>query len=1223
MKTLHLIMLAIATCAATTFAAGERVGHRGNMLANPGLEAAQPLNWFGSSAVVERVTGQAHTGRACVRIIDRSDSRGQGSVELFPVEPGDYYAEAWVRSDPDFSPDADWLGGIRFSMQFFDSEKGYISTADLGVVMADDWTRVGGKATAPPNVAFASLRVVPTNAGDATPEGKNTGPAQGACFADDLYFAPLEHAGQDGRLKVYRPSDALDEAGRLDESLVIHYRFDSDPGETATDLSGFGNDGQIVDGKFLDEAEGRRGVLRLNGETSYINSGNTPSMHPYGDLTFEMWARFNQPIEPSRKWPVIFGEYPPGMMTFIMPYTHTLAVWYRTPEDRGAMWLPVHATYINDQWAHIAMVFEYPRCRFYRNGELYRDAYMPLPGVQFDPSIANYNMHIGGGADGETYAAPMDLTEFRMYRRALSAEEIAAHAKGNNVEPPAATEMIVEPNWYKDIVTFRYVCKGDNVANQRVNFTIHPQSGDSVVASASARFSESMPGSERYVAAVDVPMSSLQGSAFRVQANGKHDDAADFVLEKPEWIHSQAGISDKVQFPWTPVTTQQADSGAVDVGVWGRTYSFDAVPFLQQVESGGEPLLTGPIALNARADGQPVQWHDTPVELTDASDTAASLEQLRRSGAVNMHVSSSVEYDGFITITCEVKANRKVSLDELTLEIPMSSIFAEFCAGDYVLPKQPNVSNSAMFRGAIEQDLSFRFGPTVWMGNDYGGISWQAETDEDWRYADEQRAIEILPRGETTYFRAHFIDVPTELAAGESLRYEFALQATPLKPLYRDAWSMRIGRSEPYGADLDLPDKVINGMPALEYLASTGLRHLFINVNDEFPWPMPRRQRFKDALLRLNNEAHEAGLNIYCYAIHARIPVMRPEFDIYGEDMLIRPSRQYLQTASRPLDRPGPVPWKPDMLPLPQGSVDFCPRSDALRDAYMHALNQRVTQFGDDGVYLDGTYVTEPCLNPAHGCGYRGADGKMHPTYAVFDSRKMMQRIYTIVHENNPDGVVDLHSSFFFNPSGIAYADVIWTGEQWYELRFTGAGYIAGTLSLDMFRTEFTGWNLGVPAETLHYRLGEAINVAATSLLHDISPRMSTNAYEDQSGRWDPYFKLVPDIWKMRDMFGMTDAEKLFYFENEEYVTVSPQKCYATLFKHPTNGVLAFVSNLTPDAQDITVQLDLDELRLSGKQLDVYNPLTNEPVSMTADGTLSISLGSELWAYVWLRPATR
>jgi len=52
------------------------------------------------------------------------------------------------------------------------------------------------------------------------------------------------------------------------------------------------------------------------------------------------------------------------------------------------------------------------------------------------------------------------------------------------------------------------------------------------------------------------------------------------------------------------------------------------------------------------------------------------------------------------------------------------------------------------------------------------------------------------------------------------------------------------------------------------------------------------------------------------------------------------------------------------------------------------------------------------------------------------------------------------------------------------------------------------------------------------------------------------------------------------------------------------------MSNLRRDAQIATVQFNLNRLGLRGKKLDVFNPLTDESVTMTADGKLSVPLGS-------------
>ncbi len=217
---------------------------------------------------------------------------------------------------------------------------------------------------------------------------------------------------------------------------------------------------------------------------------------------------------------------------------------------------------------------------------------------------------------------------------------------------------------------------------------------------------------------------------------------------------------------------------------------------------------------------------------------------------------------------------------------------------------------------------------------------------------------------------------------------------------------------------------------------------------------------------------------------------------------------------------------------------------------------------------------------------------------------------------------MDLHHSFGQNTAGMSFSDILWTGEHWNHLKHTGApdGYISGELPLDMFRAEFMGLPIGVPTEMLAYRLlgggpspvGGMKKVSAISLLHDVPVRPRT-----QDKEW---FGFMSQLWKMRDQFQAHEAQKLYYWENQDYVRVRPQHCYVTLLQHKDNGVLAFISNLSRDKQRVTVEFDLDRLRLQERSLDVFDILTNNPVKMSAEGKLSVDLNSENWIYVWLRP---
>jgi hypothetical protein len=1005
------------------------------------------------------------------------------------------------------------------------------------------------------------------------------------------------------------------EKSAADRSLVLHYVLDRDPGAAVKDLSAHGNDGKIVKAKYLDEVNGRKGVLRFDGESSWIDIADSESLHVSGDLSLEMWMRINGPVKSLQA--ILFTD--PGSLLFGVVDLHSLVLDYTWGRN---MQIPVERNILSDRWSHIAMVVQYPRCRFYCNGELVQDAYMPIPGI----SSTGNAKRIGQGC-------PMDLSEFRLYRRALTAEEVAAHAKGQEAPVSGTEELAVDPNWYEKQVALRLEGKGRDYSGQVVEMTIQKGDYTNALAPQKVRLKEAFKGCGRYVGTVNFPLTGLENQSLDAVARllGPDGQVVKTVyrhtfMKKPDWIQTNDGYSDEVLPPWTPLVAERKDDGTVEVGVWGRTQVFGKTLFPQKIESGGTQLLTGPITLTGHANGKEMRWEEGRSQLKESGKTAASLAQAAENDLAAVKVNTSVEYDGYMIYDCELKAKRDLALTNLQLDIPLQSKCATLCYGDRVHPPNDQIPIAEWYSGAVKGDLALRFSPCIWLGNEERGLCWQADSDEEWNYSDPQKAIEILPRGETTTFRVHLVNVPTQLKQGQALHYKFALQATPIKPMLRDAWDFRIARYDPYGEEMALPDLKTDGKPTLQYYADLGIRHLMIWASDIWNYPMPVHPKFSIALHRLINAAHGQGLRLDPYEIAAWISVAAPEFDLYGLQMAKFPFRpfqigppQYGDPALAAVilgpDRPiyhGAI--ATNYGANSQANVEFCAKSRLLQDAYIHALAQRLDQYGDDGVYLDGTVQMNPCQNMGHGCGYRAKDGSIHSTYAAFETREFMKRIYTVVKQRRPDGIVDAHCSYGYNPAGLAYADIFWTGEQWWQLRETGGvKYVAGELTLDRFKTEFMGYPIGVPGELLAYRLGSKIKVEATSLLYDVPIRIFT-------GDTEQIARMVK-LWKMREQFGAKEAEKLFYWMNQDYVTVTPEKCYATLFKHPKNGVLAFISNLRRDAQTVTVQFNLEKLNLRDRKLGVFNALTNEPVAMTADGKLSVSLGSEEWLYLWLKPA--
>ncbi len=1022
---------------------------------------------------------------------------------------------------------------------------------------------------------------------------------------------------------------------------MLHYRFDSDPGAVAKDLSGNDNNGKIAHAQWIQEAG--RGFLRFGEKFSSLDIGNPKSLQFSGDLSYEIRVRLNRALDPKTDAAniYIFGDYPkPVRLRFGWQFYDNFFAAYG--DTKGVAFVPIDPRDMGAAWSQFAVVFEYPRARVYRDGKLIRDQLMPFPSTE---NLTSPKFLAGipeaalshANAPAAVSSAPVDISEFRLYKRALTETEIAAHAADNKAASAVETRVTLEPDWYEGKLAVRFISKGQDLSGRTAEISLF-RDNKKVGSQAVPCSDVSGNKSHRFAAVAEFALADLKDHKIeaKVAVSGAETVLTAATLQKPDWIQTKAGFSDIPPKPWTPVKAATT-GGNTHLAVWGRDYVFGSDPFPVSIGSGERALLAAPISLKGSAAGKPLAWEPGQVTLENVSPVEATLRQTQKSGPLSLKVESSIGYDGYLIFDCEVQAREDTTLDYLALEIPLHSQYAALCAASYVYEKNPAVSMSESHWGAVKGDLDFRFAPSIWLGDNDRGLTWQSESNEFWHNADPQKAIQIQPRGETAMFRANFIDKPLRLERGQTLRYKFALLATPVKPMLRDAWDLRVMRSGPYGKEFDLPEKKIGDVPQLKYIADAGVRNMYWHIATEnWPWPISKRKDIQDATRKLIDAAHAAGLKMNHYAFHIRFPLGVEEFQIYGRNIAQLPMKVSAWGHGKGLriDTPRPGPYA--FAATTQLAVQYCPKSPAARDACVHALDLRMKEFGDDGVYLDGTSQVMPCSNREHGCGYAGADGKTLPTYPVFANHEFIKRIYTVVKTNNPEGMVDLHY-WSPNPAQAAFGDITFTGEQWYQLKNTGSQYASEALPLDRFRSMFMGRQVGTPVDLMSYRIGSTRQLGAISLLHDVPVRVNQGGAALESlvnppaatGNSDgqrratedvEYFKLITSLWKIRDAFGMKDAEKLFYWDNADYVRVVPAGCYATLFKHPENGTLAIISNLSRERRDVKVGLNLGKLGLSREKCEAFNPLTNESLAMGANGELTVPLSSEDYTYIWIRP---
>ncbi len=987
-----------------------------------------------------------------------------------------------------------------------------------------------------------------------------------------------------------------------DKSLVLHYDFAENTGNAVIDKSSYAMPGKVINGAYLAELDGERGVMRLNGENAYIDCGNAPQLAFNYDLSFEITVRQNGPI-PS-KGAVIFSDLDKRECMFFITNWHTLQLYMGNRAEQSSSGLPVDRGLVGPEWSHITVVMEFPRCRFYRNGVLIADQLMIVPP---EKTVKSSRKFIGGFPQGSS--APIDVADFKLYNRALSRYEVARHYAGKEVTDKIDYELFCEPDFYRNTINLRAASKGVDSRGNTAAFRVRELTGR-------GDFTEASPGTGRFNAGAEIAgLDKLAGNSCEVEAEIRTADGKvlktlhkQLSLEKPYFVHSPEGkLQGKAPAPWTPLETVSTD-GKLALKVWNRTYEFPATgPMIGAIDTAGTEILAAPATLNL--NGKALARTALKVEQADA--LAATFTDRFEQGGLTVTGKSVAEYDGYIIFDYTLTADRPTEIGSFNLTVPFKQEYANLACADRVFdPPSRDLLGDAWFSGEIGEGQNFQFTPNLFIGNADLGLTFQAESDEFYRNGDRQKAIQILRDGKTTTLKINFIDTPTKLKPGECFHYRFALMAFPAKPQAHDIWDLRLARAEPYGGDLDTPDAEIDGKPAFQDDQDRGFKRLFFNVNESFSWPLsrPGSAAYDMALHRYIDTAHSYGLKVHPYLIHQRIPVNIPEFEVYGPYMVKYPWAQYSQGFNGPdpdVARPGPISVKYGANS--QQTLFMCFNSEALRDAVAASLAKRLDIFGDDGVYLDGTCHLVPCSNPLHGCGYVGTDGKRRPTYPTFAVREMLRRIYLLTRARNPENIVDVHCSWGYNMPALAYADVMWNGERWFQFRARKPESAAAELPVGRFLAEHTGRQIGIAADILTYRLGGDMPVAGVSLLYDVPPRFNST---------ETFFTR---LYKMREEFGIKEAEKFFFYDNHGAAAVTPEAVKATLFNHPHNGMLLFVSNWSTQAQNATVKLNLPLLKQSGTAWQGIDYLAGTPVAVSPEGEFKITLSPQQWTYIWIK----
>lgn len=285
-------------------------------------------------------------------------------------------------------------------------------------------------------------------------------------------------------------------------------------------------------------------------------------------------------------------------------------------------------------------------------------------------------------------------------------------------------------------------------------------------------------------------------------------DAADGALETtvalqppplPGWLGSKAGKYgyDHVPKPWTPLRV--VNRSPLHIACWGREYGFAGNGLFGAVTARGERLLAAPVALTAATAQGEVNWQPAVMRLMRQAPGAIEFKTEQSGGDLRLACQGRMEFDGFVKLRLKVSGKSAgTELRNLSLSIPFRREVARLL---HHFPK-PSVWVAVDMkrfnaRAVPAEGWASPFLYHVWVGDEQRGLQWLCETDELWRPADRERAIELIPAGDRMTLRLNLIGKPTKL--DQPREYVFAFQASPVKPTPPDYRHWRYAQVGGYG----------------------------------------------------------------------------------------------------------------------------------------------------------------------------------------------------------------------------------------------------------------------------------------------------------------------------------------------------------------------------------------------------------------------------------------
>jgi hypothetical protein len=941
------------------------------------------------------------------------------------------------------------------------------------------------------------------------------------------------------------------------------FTLDFSQGENAISASGEKIPAR-VEGTFILEDTARGKAMKSGPGAGYLHFPAKNIINPK-EGTIEMWV---SPVdwEGEQKFHVFFDARGQGSLYLYKYFTGNVLLMLSAPTVNGPYYSANYhyKDWKPGEWRFIVGTWSPTHLSIYVDGNLGATVERP----ELPESITGEFM-VGDNPWNEPSLSRTSqslITGVRIYDRMLKPEHIAAHYKGDYsaIVPLAADTPILKQthdiNKRQLISTLNML--GIDTGNSPVKAEFSLQQNGRVLEKNKPQDAEGITSST--FSTKDLAAGTYQIVAD-VTAGEQHALVSrDFIVPDASWIGNTIGKEDKVLPPWTPLRTKTTKNSII-VTCWGREYHFNNAAFPTQITAQNQPLLSKPVELKVHLGQAKLNWRGETIRLKSATPTHALLtgaaEADSPQGKLRLTTEIRIEYDGLVWLSAELQTPQGFKADSISLEIPMrdkNAIYRQNWSG--------NENNADYKSGSLPAGMGVlqenAFLPYSWIGDNDRGLVWFCETARHWPNFKSKNAFQI-ERGHDSV--TTHLNLLQEQEVPQKWKFEFGLQATPVKPLPEDWRKWRV--------------KPSNGVDGVGTTAAVPWPSLNPDTTLYFGYPEALNP---DAYEKMIVRHHAEGKAVIPYLLLNGTPSVSPEW-IWFEEA-----------------------WdshRGETLPYNWGYLHYiAPTAEHWQDFVIWKTKQFVDKYEIDGAYHDLTYVFG-WNTPAVQTGW--FDGKeWQKTYPFLAYRELYRRNYAMFKGKNPKSFLWAHNSPVELIPVLAYEDAYLSGETLRNPMLGKENYTE-VLSLDQWRTEYTGRQWGVipfflpefdAAKSKEEKPSRGL--AALVMLHD------TLVW---AGPGQGNVSVFNKMYEALDKFGYQDSTFIPYWSEHPPASTEMKDVYISAYKRNDGRALIVVGNTASVPRKGNVVLNLKSLGLPVTKVLSWPdgtplPMKDDTVALDMDG---------------------